>query len=175
MAIMLDPAVEDTHGVNRRTGELIRPPQSTPAPVATLEEPVEDELLVDTSECTTRGEAVVIAADRPDGTVVVDVKADSAGVLFLSEPFYSERRAFIDGQRATPRRANITFTAIQVPEGTHRVELRLVPRSFHIGVGITVLTLTVWLGAVVARPVPRPRRSALREGGSSGEEGSEGG
>ena len=166
MAIMLDPAVEDTHGVDRKTGEPIRNPEPGTRNASEGDaDGADEELLVHTGGCTSRGEAVVVAADRPDGSVAVDVKAESDGFLFLSEPFYSERQAFVDGRSVTSRRANIAFTAIPLPAGSHRVELRLVPRSFHVGLGMTALTLTGWLATVGRRLV---RRSSSGDGSEGG-------
>ena len=75
------------------------------------------------------------------------VHATVPGYVFLSEPYYPERRAFIDDQPVAALKANLAFTAIPVPAGTHRLELRYVPSSFRLGVGISVLTLLVWAGA----------------------------
>ena len=45
------------------------------------------------------------AQDRPDGEVVVDVDAPANGYVFFSEPFYRQRRAYVDGARADVRKA----------------------------------------------------------------------
>ena len=85
--------------------------------------------------------------DRPDGLLVVDVEAAAPGFVFLSEPHYPERRAFLDGQEVRALTANVAFTAVPVPAGRHRVELRYVPSSFRLGLGIAALTIVGWIGA----------------------------
>jgi uncharacterized membrane protein YfhO len=76
----------------------------------------------------------------------------------MSEPFYVERHAFVDGRRVTPLPANLAFTAVPVGAGRHRVELRYVPESFYLGLGATGLTLAGWTG--LARLTRRRRSDA---------------
>ena len=66
--------------------------------------------------------------------------------MFLSEAFYPEREAFVDGRSVTPVRADLAFTAVPVPAGSHQVELRYTPTSFRMGLGLSVLTVIVWTG-----------------------------
>jgi len=79
---------------------------------------------------------------------------EEARVVFLSEPFYAEREALVDGQRVTPVHANLAFTAVPVPAGSHQLELRYAPTSFRLGLGLSVLTVVVWTGLSRRR---RPR------------------
>ncbi|MFN0072776.1 MAG: YfhO family protein [Chloroflexota bacterium] len=81
------------------------------------------------------------ALDQPDGLVRVRVSAPESGMLYLSEPYYSERRAFVDGREVAPFRANLAFTAIPVEAGEHEVELRIVPSMFLLGVVTSIGTL----------------------------------
>jgi uncharacterized membrane protein YfhO len=83
--------------------------------------------------------------------VAVDVNASDAGHVFLSEPFYPQRRAFVDGRPVEAVEANLAFTAVPVPAGRHLVELRHVPTAFHRGLWIGVLTMVVWAGARLPR------------------------
>jgi len=100
----------------------------------------------------------VRAQDRPDGEVVVDVDAPADGYVFFSEPFYRQRRAYVDGARADVRKANIAFTAVPVRAGHHRVELRYVPSEFYAGSGVSLLTLMTWLGVTRRRTQARTGR-----------------
>jgi uncharacterized membrane protein YfhO len=65
-------------------------------------------------------------------------------MVFLSEPYYAERQAFVDGRPAESLQANLAFTAVRVPLGRHRVELRYVPRSFRLGLAVSAVTLIAW-------------------------------
>ena len=141
LAIIGDAAVEDTHGVDRFTGAVTQP--SAAVAVAGPEG-----VLIGTAPCDARGTVDVIVQDQPDGLLVADVEAPAPGLVFLSEPFYAERRAFVDGEPVTPLRANLAFTAVPVQAGRHRLELRYVPESFHRGLGASGLTLAGWGGLV---------------------------
>jgi uncharacterized membrane protein YfhO len=107
-------------------------------------------------ECGRRAAVAVVTRDNPDGRIEVDVDAPSSGLLFLSEPYYSERRAFVDGAPATALRANLGFTAVSLAPGRHRVTLRVVPRSFYEGIAITAATALIWFGATRIRRRRRP-------------------
>jgi hypothetical protein len=146
LALVGDPAVEDTHGIDRATGRLVTPPPATAADV----EPGND-LVAGAADCDATGSARVVEQDRPDGRVAVDVNASDAGHVFLSEPFYPQRRAFVDGRPVEAVEANLAFTAVPVPAGRHLVELRHVPTAFHRGLWIGVLTMVVWAGARLPR------------------------
>ena len=141
MAIVQDGDVEDTHGVDRGTGIIVPPPQ--PEVDATG---AGDELVIGTGPCSARGAVETRIQDQPDGLLVADVEAPAPGFVFLSEPHYPERRAFVDGREVTPVTANLAFTAVPVTAGQHRVELRYVPSSFRLGLGITALTIVGWIG-----------------------------
>jgi hypothetical protein len=107
------------------------------------------DLLAGTSPCASRAVVYVQAQDRPDGQLTLRFDAPSPGVLLVSEAFYPERRAYVDGRRVPAMKANVAFTAIPVPAGQHLVELRYVPVSFYAGTGISVMTITGW--AALAR------------------------
>lgn len=87
----------------------------------------------------------VVGFDAPSGLLAVEVDAPSAGILVLSEPWYSERRGFIDGEEVPVLKANVAFSAFEVPAGHHRVEMRYVPTSFYQGAAVTGFTV---LGSV---------------------------
>jgi hypothetical protein len=137
-----DPAVEDTNGFDRASGHV--PPIE---PVPDVAHGGDREWLVGTHRCTSQGTVAVVDQDRPDGHVSIDVDAPVAGYAYFNEPYYSERRAWVDGRSVDVRKTNLAFTAVEVPAGHHRVELRVVPSSFYAGAGISGLTLVGWLTA----------------------------
>jgi len=149
VALVGDAAVEDTHGVDRVTGAVTQGP-------ATEETEAEagDEMLTGTMPCAGTGTVDISLQDQTDGHLAASVEASAQGFVFLSEPFYQEREAFVDGQRVTPVRADLAFTAIPVPAGSHQVELRYTPTSFRLGLGLSVVTVLVWTGLSRRR---RPR------------------
>lgn len=140
MALLGDAAVEDTHGVDRVTGAIAEAPVSTDVNA----NDVGNEMLTGTSPCSSTGTVDVSIQDRADGRVIASVAAGAPGYVFLSEPFYAEREAFVDGQRVTPVHANLAFTAVPVPAGSHQIELQYTPTSFRLGLGLSVFTVVVW-------------------------------
>lgn len=145
-AILLSTDIEDTHGVDRQTGALIVPPQDAQGHADDSAGGLE--MLMGTRPCVDRGDVRVTTEDQIDGRVVALVAAPADGFLFFSEPYYSERRAFVDGEPVAAMKANLAFIAVPVTAGRHRVELRMIPRSFHVGLAVTGLTLAGWLGVL---------------------------
>jgi uncharacterized membrane protein YfhO len=91
------------------------------------------------------------AVDRVDGYVSARVNAPADGFVFLSEPYYSDRHAYVDGHRVSAARANLAFTAIAVPAGEHQVELRYVPVPFYLGSAISGVTGAGYAGVAWIR------------------------
>ena len=97
-------------------------------------------ILVGGERCDVRGTVVVEEADRPDGVMRLLTETPTGGLVFLSEPYYPEREASLDGLPVRVERADLAFSAVVVPPGRHVIELRYVPRAFYWGILITVLT-----------------------------------
>ena len=144
LALSADPAVEDTHGFDRLTGSVHAPVVVVPGGRTDRA----DQVVVGGAPCSAKGTVAVLEQDRSDGLFVAEVDAPVPGLVFMSEPFYVERHAFVDGRRVTPLTANLAFTAVPIGAGRHRVELRYVPESFYVGLGTTGLTLAGWTGLV---------------------------
>ena len=150
LALIREAAVDDTHGVDRLTGLSTQPPLAIDEAAGGDDE----ELVTGTAPCPEQGSVDVTVRDQPDGRLVATVRAPGSGYVFLSESFYPERHASIDGQPVKTVKANMAFTAVPVPPGTHTLELRYVPASFRLGMAISALTLIAWVGLVL-RTTPR--------------------
>ena len=90
---------------------------------------------------------MVQTQDRLDGGMIVDVDAPHDGIVFFSETYYRDRRAWVDGRRIGRLKVNLAFTGVPVSAGRHRIELNYDTRSFWWGAGLSVLTLAIWLQA----------------------------
>ncbi len=137
-ALIADPAVEDTdNGIDRHAGTV----------VSRFEEPSAGEgtWLVEGDDCTVEGQVTVAARDRPDGYLDLDVTTSTGGLLVMSEPFWVERRVFVNGRLAPAKRVNLTFTGVRLMPGHHRVELRMRPTSLYVGTGVSLVTVAVWI------------------------------
>jgi len=80
-------------------------------------------------------------------------------LLVLSEADYPGWRATIDGQPAAIRRVDHALRGLAVPAGDHDVELRYRPRSFQVGMTLTLLALIVL--AVAGRRAAWPSLSVV--------------
>ncbi len=78
--------------------------------------------------------------------VVCKVQATAPGYLVLLDSYFPGWRARVDGVEADIVRADFAFRAVAVPAGEHQVEFRYQPRSFFIGL---LLTMVAGLGAVI--------------------------
>ncbi len=152
LAIMRDPEVDDTHGVDRATGAFMPTDELQDSIPEIPGDDTATMLLPSTTACPGQGHVDLRVMDQPDGRVVARVVAPADGYVFFSEPYYTERRATVDGRRVPMSRANLTFTAIAVPAGQHEVELQYAPWSFYLGSLISGATAAGYAFVLVRRP-----------------------
>jgi len=79
----------------------------------------------------------------------IDVETEKSGLLFVSEIWYPAWKAFVDDRPAKVLRADYSFRAVEVPAGTHRVEMRFQSAYFTLGAwifAVTVLSCGGFLG-----------------------------
>jgi hypothetical protein len=74
--------------------------------------------------------------------VEIRVEAPTSGWLLLSDVYYPGWRATIDGAPTSVLRADYAFRAVRVPAGDHEIEMTFAPRTWRVGL---VLSLTTWL------------------------------
>jgi hypothetical protein len=90
-------------------------------------------------------------ADYGDQRVTVEASLNQSGILVLADSFYPGWRVYVDGKEAEILRANLFFRAVVLPAGEHIVEFRYEPRTFKIGLVISVTTLLCLIFWTVAR------------------------
>ena len=69
----------------------------------------------------------------------VEVSSKGDGLLLLNDTFYPGWRVYVDGRRELHQRANWCFRALSVSEGDRLVEFVFSPRSFVIGLYLSLL------------------------------------
>jgi hypothetical protein len=89
---------------------------------------------------------VQILQTDPD-FVRLEANAQQNAMLFLADLAYPGWRAYVDGAETPIRRANYIFRAVFVPAGQHTVDFVYQPRSFRLGLLITLAAMTAVLGA----------------------------
>ena len=122
-------------------------------PARIFAEPKSDWLL-GAEPCDAPVPATVLVQDRTDGRMVVEVNAPRDGVVFLSETYYPDRRAWVDGKRTPRMKVDLAFTAVRVTAGTHRIELRYDMGALWVGAAVSAITLLMWLVSERARVAP---------------------
>lgn len=98
----------------------------------------------------------ILRADTPTGELRFRVAQRTANLLWLAEPYYPERRAWVDGVETTVEKTHIALSAIHVGAGAHLIEMRFVPTSLYYGSIVSVCVLGLWFG--------RAARSRSRRG-----------
>ena len=71
--------------------------------------------------------------------VVIELEAGGPGYLVLTDAFYPEWRATVNGEAALIYRADVMFRAVQVPAGQSTVVFEYSNNSFHLGLLITII------------------------------------
>ena len=94
-----------------------------------------------------RGVAVVTRYE-PD-LVGLDVEAERAGLLAVSEIHGPGWRAFVDGEEAAIWRVNTAFRGVEVPEGRHRLSFEYRDPSLRLGVWASLIVLLLIVSILV--------------------------
>ncbi len=84
----------------------------------------------------------------------IDVAVNNQGLLFLSDSYYRDWKAEIDGVDTPIYRADYTFRAIKVPSGKHIIRFIYDPKSFRLGIYLAVLGIILIL-VLVPRHDPK--------------------
>ncbi|OQA50687.1 MAG: Bacterial membrane protein YfhO [Candidatus Omnitrophica bacterium ADurb.Bin292] len=82
-----------------------------------------------------------------------DVSSAKGGYLVISESFYPGWRAYLDGRQIPIEIANHVFKCLEIPAGSHRLELRFEPWSFKVG---AMISLVSWGVCLVLLLIPQP-------------------
>jgi hypothetical protein len=70
--------------------------------------------------------------------------------LVLADSFYPGWRVYVNGQEREILKANVFFRGVDLPAGTHIVEFLYRPRSFALGLTVSLATLGAVLLVSVA-------------------------
>jgi len=78
--------------------------------------------------------------------VDADIMAAEPSLVVVSQTYYHDWCAFVDGHTAPLLRANHAFQAVQVPAGTHQIRLAYKDRAFEIGAAFSI---AAWLACLI--------------------------
>jgi uncharacterized membrane protein YfhO len=95
--------------------------------------------------------AEVVITRRDFREIAMQVELDRAGIVVVSDAFYPDWKATVDGQPAEILRANHAFRAVALGPGRHEIVMRydasLLRKGATISVATVALTLFALLGA----------------------------
>jgi hypothetical protein len=95
-----------------------------------------------------------VLESRPD-RLRVGAAFQAPGYLVVTDAYYPGWKASIDGQPATVQRANVGFRAVQVPAGSHVLEMVYRPAAVSVGFAISALALVLAVAVIALRRAPR--------------------
>jgi len=81
--------------------------------------------------------------------VKIKVKNETPAFLVLTDTYYPGWRAYVDGEETTIYRTNGLVRSVLVPGGDHTVTFSYLPKSFLMGVAISLITTGLLLGLIL--------------------------
>jgi len=104
-----------------------------------LKDVVTDEIVEMSSNGGFTGETKILR----DGNLSISLHAslNGSGILVLADSFYPGWKVYVDGAEERIIRANYFFRGVRLSAGEHLVEFKYEPRSFTIGMIITLMTI----------------------------------
>jgi Bacterial membrane protein YfhO len=96
---------------------------------------------------TNQTKARILSSHFENNRVEIEVQAEETSMVVISQTYYHDWRAFVDGRPIPLFRANYAFQAVQVPAGQHHIQLIYQDRAFEIG---TVISLFALAGCLIA-------------------------
>ena len=106
--------------------------------------PAQDKPVVTVSNQT---DARILGSKFGNQTVDIEVEAAEPSLVTVSQTWYHDWRAYVDGHETPLLRANHAFQAIQVPAGAHQIRVIYEDRAFETGAAVSI---AAWLGCLVA-------------------------
>jgi hypothetical protein len=86
-----------------------------------------------------------------DGYVKGDIVSPDRGLMMTTIPYDAGWTVRLDGQAVSTLPVDDGLLAVDLPQGTHQVEMRFLPRGFALGAGMSLGSLLVLVLLVVVR------------------------
>jgi hypothetical protein len=118
------------------TQTLVALTQSDFNPRTTVFLPTEDQPRVSVRRQTT---ARVLRSKWTAHEITAEVEAAAPALAVVSQAFSHNWRAYIDGKPTPVLRANCAFQALEVPAGTHHLQMRYEDNMFRIGLVLSLM------------------------------------
>lgn len=105
----------------------------------------------DTASVQERGKHVLTDLSVGVNTVTGNIRLDQREWLFLSIPYSTGWRAYVDGEETGVWKANVGFIALDIPEGSHLVQLVYETPGIRIGAVVSGISLLLLIALVIYR------------------------
>jgi hypothetical protein len=106
----------------------------------------------DSGEPVTQSEIENLKVERHvPGVIEVKATAEKTRLLVVTESWADGWRAELDGAATQIYKVNYVVQGVVVPPGEHTITLTYDPPAFRWGVGISLISLVVWLGLIFFR------------------------
>ncbi len=73
--------------------------------------------------------------------ILISTSYNNNSLLFISDAYDNDWNVYIDSQKSQILRADYALRAVAVPGGNHKVEFKYQPKSFTLGLSVTVLSV----------------------------------
>lgn len=83
--------------------------------------------------------------------VTIQTQSNTDAFLVFNDNYYPGWKAYIDQQPQKIYLTNYTFRGITVPEGRHKIIFKYQPKSFRIGLNITLVTITIIILLIILK------------------------
>ncbi len=103
-----------------------------------------------TVKATRQPAARIVAKDFASNQKKIDVDSPADTMLVVTEAYYHNWQAFVDGQATPLLRANYAFEAVEVPAGKHQVLLVYKDEAFQAGGAISICSVLLCVGGWIA-------------------------
>jgi hypothetical protein len=108
--------------------------------------PLDEKALVTVTNQTS---AQVLSSRFDTQDMEAQVQASGPAIVVISQTYYHDWKALVDGTPTPLLRANDAFQAVQVPAGKHEVRLVYVDKAFQIGAVISICGWVVCIAGVL--------------------------
>ena len=100
--------------------------------------------------------ARITARQFGDSKETMQIEAPNPAMVFISQSYYHNWKALVDGKPVPLWRANYAFQALEVPAGRHEVMLIYRERLFRIGTILSAFAALVCVGLWLPRHENKP-------------------
>lgn len=97
--------------------------------------------LVGSLSVTQNSRVTISAPIYESHRIAADFDADAPSLILIAQNYYSNWKAFVDGNSVPLYKANHAFQAVQVPAGKHHLEILYQDTTFRAGVIISLTSL----------------------------------